>query len=161
MTDSALQDLIPHNHCFGCGPSNALGLLVKSYWSGDGPSVARFEPQAHHCAGPKHFVNGGILAAIIDCHCVCTATAAAYRDAGRAVGEAPFLHFATAKLELRYQRPTPLPGLLELSATVKRAMERTYVVSCTVVVGDKVCVEADVEAIRVPESWMAAPREAQ
>ena len=64
MNAPALQDLIAHNHCFGCGPGNERGLRI------------------------------------------CTAIAAAHFDAGRAAG--------------------------------------------------KVCVTAEVDAVRVPESWMRA-----
>lgn len=117
--------------------------------------MARFSPQSHHCAGPTHFVNGGILATIIDCHCVCTAAAAAYRDAGRPFGEPPHFFYATAKLEVVYQRPTPLANELTLSAEIESAHDRGYVLSCTVVANDKICVRATVEAVRVPESWMS------
>ncbi len=78
----ALQDAIPHNHCWGCGTLNPRGLRIKSYAEGDG-TVCRFQPSPEHMAGPTHVVNGGIIAAVIDCHCVCTAIADAYRAAGR------------------------------------------------------------------------------
>jgi acyl-coenzyme A thioesterase PaaI-like protein len=149
---------MPHNHCFGCGPENRHGLRIKSHWSGEGPSVAKFSPQPHHCAGPAHFVNGGILATIIDCHCVCTAAAAAYVDAGRAIGAAPHFYFATLRLEVAYQRPTPLESELELTAVIESASERGYVLSCSVVANAKICVSATVEAVRVPESWMQGTR---
>ncbi len=32
---TALQDLISHNHCYGCGPDNPDGLQIKSYWDGE------------------------------------------------------------------------------------------------------------------------------
>lgn len=153
------QDRLPHNHCFGCGPENPNGLHVKSSWSDNNKSVARFTPEAWHCAGPSHFVNGGILATLIDCHCVCTAAAAAYRDAGRAIGTTPELHYATARLELQYRRPTPIDAELLLEAQITSRTERTYVLSCELIARDKTCVSAVVEAIRVPDSWMLAPRD--
>lgn len=158
MADPALQDLIPHNQCFGCGPRNALGLRIKSYWSGGGPSVASFVPQNHHCAAPEHFVNGGILATIVDCHCVCTAMAAAYLDAGQPIGDAPHHYYVTSRLELVYRRPAPIGAPLELSAELAGATERTYVLSCFVSARSKVCVEAMVEATRVPQEWMQGTR---
>jgi len=154
----ALQDLMPHNHCFGCGPNNPHGLRIKSRWSGSGPSEARFTPLAHHCAGPRHFVNGGVLATLIDCHCVCTAAAAAYLAAGRAIGAAPDIHYATFSLSLTYLRPTPIGTELVLLALPARADERTYVVSCALHAAGKVCVEAVVKAVQVPESWIQGPR---
>lgn len=150
----ALQDLIAHNHCFGCGPGNERGLRLKSYWTGTGPSTARFVPQAHHCAGPPHFVNGGIIATLLDCHGICTAIAAAHFDAGRALGSAPALHYVTASLRLTYARPTPLSDELVLLARPVRTDERRYAVAAELHAGGKVCVTAEVEAVQVPESWM-------
>lgn len=150
----AFQDLIPHNHCYGCGPNNPNGLRLKSYWSGDELSVARFTPEKYHCAGPKHFVNGGTLATLIDCHCVCTAAAQAYRDVGRAIGSAPHLHYATARLQTEFLRPTPMGTELRLEARITARTERTYVLSSTLEAQGKACVRAEVEAIAVPESWI-------
>ena len=121
-------------------------------------SVAKFTPEPYHCAGPKHFVNGGIIATIIDCHCICTAAAQAYRDAGREIGSAPDLYFATTKLAVEYLRPTPLAANLELAARIEARAERTYVLSCTLTARGKVTVTAEVEAISVPESWMLAEK---
>lgn len=116
--------------------------------------MARFTPEPYHCAGPKHFVNGGIIATIIDCHCVCTAAATAYRDAGREIGSPPDIHYATARLELEYLRPTPIDAELELKARIVNLTERTYVLSCELSAAGKIRVKARVEAIRVPESWV-------
>ncbi len=120
--------------------------------------MANFTPRSWHCAAPKHFVNGGILATIIDCHCVCTARAAAYRDAGREIGSPPGLHYATAKLETEYLRPTPLDAELVLHARIVARTAKTYVLSCELTARGRTCVSARVEAIRVPESWILAPR---
>jgi acyl-coenzyme A thioesterase PaaI-like protein len=154
VRSDAFQDLIPHNHCFGCGPDNPQGLRIKSSWSGDHLSVARFTPERYHCAGPTHFVNGGILATVIDCHCVCTAAAAAYLDHGRAIGSEPHLHYATANLELKYLRPTPIDAELAITAKIVDRTDRTYVLSCDLRAGGKTTVEAKLTAIQVPESWV-------
>jgi len=155
----SLQDLLPHNHCFGCGPQNPAGLRLKSFWSGTELSVARFTPEAYHCAGPKHFVNGGIIATLIDCHSICTAASQAYRDAGREPGKAPDLHYATARLEVDYRRPTPMGVELMLEARIAERSETSYVVSCELKANGKTCANARVVAVQVPESWVAGPRE--
>lgn len=156
VRSDAFQDLIPHNHCFGCGPDNPQGLRIKSSWSGHQLSVARFTPEAYHCAGPTHFVNGGIIATVIDCHCVCTAAAAAYRDNGRAIGSNPHLHYATANLAIEYLRPTPIDVELEILARLVDRTDRTYVLSCELNAGGKTRVTATLEAIQVPDSWVLA-----
>lgn len=121
-------------------------------------SVASFTPEPYHCAGPKHFVNGGVLATLIDCHCVCTAAAAAYRDAGREIGQGSPLHFATASLSLDYARPTPLGPELQLLASIAERTDRTYVLSCELIADGKVRATGVVTAIQVPDSWVEAPR---
>jgi acyl-coenzyme A thioesterase PaaI-like protein len=120
--------------------------------------VARFTPEPYHCAGPTHFVNGGIIATLIDCHCVCTAAAAAYRDAGREIGGEPHFHYATVTLDVEYLRPTPIAVELTLEATITERTERTYVLSCELVARGKTCARGSVEAIRVPEDWIAGDR---
>jgi len=117
-------------------------------------SVARFTPEAYHCAGPKHFVNGGVIATIIDCHCVCTAAAQAYQDDDREIGSEPHLHYATANLELKYLRPTPIDTELELLARIVDRTDRTYVLSCELNAAGKTTVTATLAAIQVPESWV-------
>lgn len=156
LADVSLQAQIPHNNCFGCGPDNKAGLNLESFWTGEGPSVARFVPQPHHCAAPLHFVNGGILATLIDCHCICTAYAAGYRDAGRPMGSKPTIHFVTADICLQYRRPAPIAGPLQLTADIAEKIDNGYRVRCTLDVQGKVCVTADVSAIQVSESWMAS-----
>lgn len=158
MPGPAIQDLIPDNHCYGCGPDNERGLRLKSYWDGCGVSVARFVPQPHHCAGPRHFVNGGILATLTDCHCVCTAMAAASDAAGRPLGAAPHDYFATASLQVAYRRPTPIGETLELTAGIDRAEDGSYVLSCEVTAAGKVTVTAAVTAVRVSAEWMRGRR---
>ena len=155
---SAFQDLLPHNHCFGCGPHNPAGLRLKSRWSAPDLSVARFTPKPYHCAGPTHFVNGGIIATLIDCHAICTAAAAAYLDAGRAPGTGVGLHYATSSLALDYLRPTPIDAELELTARIVERGERSYVLSCELAAAGKTRVSARIVAIEVPESWMRGPR---
>ena len=121
-------------------------------------SVARFTPKPHHCAGPEHFVNGGILATILDCHCVCTAAAISYRDDGREIGSRPDIYCATTRLEVVYRRPTPIAAELALSARILERLDRGYVLSCSLEAAGKECVTAEVEAVRVPESWILGSR---
>src|SRR5512137_1615055 len=76
----AIQDQIPHNHCWGCGTLNPRGLRIKSFVEGD-EAVCTFQPSPDFMAGPTNVLYGGILAAVIDCHTVCTAIAHSYRAA--------------------------------------------------------------------------------
>ncbi|MGD8324441.1 MAG: hotdog domain-containing protein [Gammaproteobacteria bacterium] len=123
--------------------------------------MARFVPQQHHCAAPLHVVNGGILATLMDCHCICTAIAAGYRDAGRPIGSQPNIHFVTAGMTLQYLRPAPIAGPLALFAEIARATDNGYLVSCTLEAGGKCCVIGEVSAARVSDAWMMETRNTQ
>ena len=73
----SFQEQMPGNHCWGCGPDNPDGLHLRSRWQGD-EAVAVWQPRPEHMAGPRHILFGGIIAALIDCHSICTAYAAAF-----------------------------------------------------------------------------------
>lgn len=156
-SEVAFQDAIEHNHCWGCGPNNPAGLRLKSRWQGD-VAVAHFTPAAHHTAAPTHVVNGGILATAVDCHAVCTAMADAYRQEGRAVGEAPAIWYATGKLQLEYLRPTPIGRELRITSHVEARAGRRTTLRCVVEADGHATVEAVVVAVRVPHGWMGGNR---
>ena len=152
MDSKAFQDLIPRNGCFGCGPDNVLGLRLKSRWDGEA-SVARFAPQPHHAAGPAGFLNGGIIATLIDCHCVGTAIAWAYRLEGRPIGSAPEIWCVTAELQVRYRRPTPIRPAVDLRAWLEQQAGRKFILGCALSVAGEVCAEGRVVALRVADDW--------
>jgi acyl-coenzyme A thioesterase PaaI-like protein len=153
---TAIQDAIPHNHCWGCGPLNPAGLQIKSYPEGD-ETVCRFQPSPVHMAGPTHVVNGGIIAAVIDCHTVCTAIADAYRAAGRPLGSEPLLWAVTASLKIDYVAPAPIGEVMELRARIRERSGRKRVIACTLRSGGRDCARAEVLAIEVAPAWRTAP----
>lgn len=56
----------PDSVCFGCGPAANDGLKLKSFRSKDGmEALVTIDPK--YCAFPG-IVNGGIVAALFDCH---------------------------------------------------------------------------------------------
>lgn len=148
----SLQERIPRNHCWGCGPENADGLQLKSYPHGDG-AVATWQPRAPYFAGPTHVLNGGVIASLIDCHSVCTAIADFYRAEDREVGSAPDIWCATASLSVSYLRPVPLDAPVTLRAHVVGRDGRRATVACTLESNGKECARGEVVAVRVPESW--------
>ncbi len=155
MGELAFQGELVRNYCWGCG-NNAYGLGVKSYWSGD-EAVCTWQPKAYHMAGPQHILNGGIIATIIDCHCICTAIAAAYRKEGREISTDPFIWYATASLQITYVRPTPINRPLNLRARITQMNERKTLLSCSVVVDGEEHARGEVVAVRVPPSWSESP----
>ena len=105
-------------------------------------------------AGPRHVLNGGIIATILDCHGVCTSVADAYRREGRAIGRGDTIWFATGSLDVRYLAPVPVDASVELRARVVEHGERKTVVDSTLVAADDVCARAAVTAVRVPPTWL-------
>lgn len=150
----AFQDFYPDelSHCYGCGRLNEQGLQLKSYWDGE-ETVARFEPRPHYTAIPG-YVYGGLIASLIDCHGTGTASAAAYRAAGRELGSEPPFRFVTASLQVDYLRPTPLGVSLEIRGRIEEIKGRKVVVSATVTAAGEVCARGRVVAVQMPENML-------
>ena len=148
------QDQITKNHCFGCGPDNEGGLAIKSQWQGD-TAVCEFHPKPHHCAGPTKFLNGGIIATIIDCHCICTAMAHHNKCSDLQLGSSEHQWYATESLTVHYKRPVSMATVVNLIAKVTKQDDRRIELSCELLSNGKVCATATVIAISVPSSWMA------
>ncbi len=154
MPQKAFQDYYPDDlsHCYGCGRLNEHGLQLKSFWDGE-ETVAIFEPRPYHTAIPG-YVYGGLIASLIDCHGTGTASAAAYRQAGREMGTDPPLRFVTAALRVDYLRPTPMGVPLEVRGRVTEISGRKVVVSATVSAGGQVCARGEVVAVQMPDHLM-------
>jgi acyl-coenzyme A thioesterase PaaI-like protein len=149
----AFQDLLPDNHCYGCGPHNAQGLRLRSHWTGEREARCVFTPAPHHCAGPSKYLNGGIIATVIDCHAICTAIAWAYRRAGREIGTGENINFVTGGLNIRYRAPAAIDAPVTVDARIAETGERKIVVDCTLASRGIVCAEAQAVAVRVGSNW--------
>jgi acyl-coenzyme A thioesterase PaaI-like protein len=147
-----IQEQMRDNHCFGCSPDNPHGHHIHSLWDGE-RATCQFTPRPWHCAGSPHFVYGGLIASLIDCHGICTAIAEAYQRERRAIGEGDRILYVTGRLSVDYHRAAPIAGPLTLEARVSRAAQRKSLVSCTLSVGDRTCALGEVVAVRVPPGW--------
>ena len=152
MESRAIQDRIRDNYCWGCGADNPSGLHLKSYWDGK-RAVAKWTPSEEFAAGPRHFLNGGIIATLLDCHGVCTAIADAYQQEGRGIGTDPEIWLATTFLSVAYSRPTPIAEAVELTAHLTDWDERSASVECVLRAGGKDRVRATVCTTRVSAEW--------
>jgi acyl-coenzyme A thioesterase PaaI-like protein len=153
MATRAFQDDLPDIHCFGCGPDNPEGLRIKSYWSAEGESVCHFKPAPHHSAGPRHFVNGGIIATVMDCHAICTAMADGYKSSGQEIGQGEEIVFVTGSLNVIYLAPAPIDATLAFRATISKKSDKKTVLACTVDDAGHLVAKGEVAAIRVPPAW--------
>lgn len=121
MTES-LQDLyFPDLPCFGCGPANERGLQLKSFAAEDGLVRASFAPWPEHDNG-LGFLNGGIIATVLDCHSAAAVTHEAYNRGWPPLPGAA-LPYVTSGLDVRYLRPAPLGESVSLLARVTEASE--------------------------------------
>jgi acyl-coenzyme A thioesterase PaaI-like protein len=147
---------MPFNHCWGCGADNPSGLRIKSRWEdqADRIAVATFEAGPAHWAGPKHVLNGGIVATVLDCHAICTAIADAYAREGRGIGEGEPVWFATGSITVRYVAPAPVDRPLLARARIGAVEPQKTLVSAGLFDGEALCASADVVAVRVPPSWL-------
>ena len=125
---SVQERLYPTLTCFGCGHANPKGLKLRSYEApGHGarsPATAvtgLFMPWPEHDNGVG-FLNGGIIATLLDCHSAAAVVLEAKRQGWEALGGA-LLPFVTAGIDVRYLRPSPLTEPVELWAAVTRSTE--------------------------------------
>ena len=119
----AVQDrYAPQNRCFGCGAANEKGLRIKSHEEGEG-LVARWQPEAHHEAYAG-MLSGGIIGALLDCHCNWAAAIHLMKKTGRDGPPAT----VTSRLEVRFKRPTPTrEGVVLRARVVESADDRATV----------------------------------
>jgi len=123
MTDlevSLQQRYFPELPCFGCGPANAEGLQLKSFVEND-QVVAAFTPWPAHNNG-LGYLNGGIIATLLDCHSAAAVTHEAFSRGWPPLPGAE-LPYVTAGLDVRYLRPAPLAESVLLVAQILTADE--------------------------------------
>jgi acyl-coenzyme A thioesterase PaaI-like protein len=151
-----VQDFYPDDfaHCFGCGRLNPAGHHLRTLVERD-DTVSRFTPSTHDMALPG-FVYGGLLASLLDCHGMATASAAALREAGLEVGSDPSPRYVTAMLHVDFVRPTPLGGELMIWGRVEEFTTRKVRVSAWVVSGADTTVRASIVAVPLPERMKPA-----
>jgi len=144
------QDHMPENVCFGCGIQNDEGLHVKSYWEGD-ESVCIWQPEEKY-HGWSDLLNGGIMATLIDCHCMCTAMAHAYKMEHRELGSLPEYRYATGLLNVKYLLPTSIHQAVVLRTKIIEVKNKKTVLWCDFFSAGNKTAEAEVVAIRVFDS---------
>jgi acyl-coenzyme A thioesterase PaaI-like protein len=133
VTENLQDRYAPANICFGCGPSNAKGLRIKSRVEGD-LVVCDWTPEPHHEAFTG-VLNGGIIGTLLDCHSNWTAAWHLMNRRGAATPPCT----VTADYAIKLRRPTPSDGPVHLSARVVDSTDDRAVVEATLTAGGKVC----------------------
>ena len=111
----------PDQGCFGCSPSNPIGLHLTFERRGDAVEAA--VTIAEHFHGAPSVAHGGIVATLLDE--ISCAAVAFLRDQWVVTGE----------LSVRYERPVPVAHPLTLTARIVEEAHSRYavvhgVVSC-------------------------------
>ena len=152
MEEKAIQDRWHEigSYCWGCGRNNEHGLQLKSYWQGD-ELVATWQPKEYHIAFPGVLV-GGIIATLIDCHCVNAANSASCEAEGREYDEDPLSGFVGGTTTVKYLKPTPIDKPVTLRAKIKEMKERKITVTCSLYSGETECATGEVIAVRIGQS---------
>lgn len=145
------QDFLPGHTCFGCGSQNSHGLGIRSYWDGE-IAACEWQPLPYH-VGWAGLTCGGIIATLVDCHCIGTAMATAIRNEGRALGSEPRYLFVTGSLQVKYLKPAENALPLRLEAQVQSIkLDKKYTVQCRVLSQNTLVAEGDVVALLVYRS---------
>jgi acyl-coenzyme A thioesterase PaaI-like protein len=127
MAQKSLQErYAPKSICFGCGPSNAQGLKIRSL-APESVTPATLDQAVVTCEWtPKPFheafpgmLNGGIIGSLLDCHSNWTAAWALMVFNGAT--EPPCT--VTAEYAIKLKRPTPSAGPVYLEARVAEISE--------------------------------------
>jgi acyl-coenzyme A thioesterase PaaI-like protein len=132
--NKSLQEFYaPANACFGCGPANPDGLHIRSFVRGD-EVVAEWTPEKRYEAFPG-VLNGGIIGALLDCHCNWTAAWHLMKSAGE--DRPPCT--VTADYAIKLLRPTPTDKPIELRARVIESTGDRVIVTGELIAHGKVC----------------------
>ncbi len=145
------QDYMPGGTCFGCGTANPHGLQIRSFWQ-DETATCIWQPEQKH-QGWTNLTCGGVIATLVDCHCIATAMATAIRNENREMDSEPKYLFATGSINLTFLKPSPIDQTLELRAHVTQIKyEKKYTVACEVYAGKEKTAHAQVITLLVYRS---------
>lgn len=125
MSESLQDRWAPHNACFGCGPANEKGLRIKSRVEGD-EVVCDWTAEPHHEAFPG-MLNGGIIGALLDCHCNWAATWHLMQTQKTPTPPCT----VTADYAIKLKKPTPSAKPVRLRAKVVESSADRAVVEAT------------------------------
>lgn len=148
--DRYFQNHMPENVCFGCGVHNPDGLQIKSWWEGTEAWCTWQPEEKYH--GWADLLNGGIMATLIDCHCMGAAMAHAYQSEDRSLDSEPVYRYATGTLNIRYLKPTSTHHPVTLKACITEVKGKKTTLSCDIYSQGEKTAEATVVAIRVYDS---------
>lgn len=141
--------------CYGCGRLNENGLHVRTGWYEANPAktVAYYDPREDEIGYPG-VVYGGLIASIVDCHGIGSASLYLHRKNGHELGdevEPPSL--VTASLNVEYIKPTPYGTTIKLVGTIEEVHPKRFAVQVEVIADGELCAKGEVAAVVAPASF--------
>lgn len=149
---SLQQQYSPQGICFGCGPANTKGLRINSFPSGN-KVIAEWRAEDYHQAFPG-VLNGGIIGALLDCHC--NWTAAWHLMNQNKLDRTPCT--VTAEYSIKLLKPTPADKLIRLEAEVIKSSKNSATVRGELIVDGEVCDTCEGVFVAVKEDHPAYHR---
>lgn len=149
---SLQETFAPEGICFGCGIQNPKGLRIRSFVEGD-QVVARWQAEEHHQAFPG-MLNGGIVGALLDCHCNWTAAHGLMTKHGKDRPDCT----VTAEYTIKLLQPTPWQAEIQLRAHLVQLGQRSAVVEGELLADDVVCASCRGTFVNVKEGHPAYHR---
>lgn len=128
MNERALQDCVDWK-CFACGRLNEHGLQIKSYWSDD-EIVCTWRPDPLYIGHPER-LHAGLIATIMMCHLVWTATAVAHRREGLEIREPIEFTYGTKSFKMDIVKPFSIHKAVTFRAHVGDMEGDRATVLCT------------------------------
>ena len=135
MSESLQERYAPNGRCFGCGPTNAKGLRIRSFAvdeAVDAHVICDFVPELHHEAF-ENVLSGGIIGTLLDCHMNWTTIHHLIRRAG--LDHAP--PCVTADFKVVFKRPTAM-GAVHVDAHVVSSSEDRATIEAVLTAAGKV-----------------------
>ena len=132
------------DHCFVCGLNNAFGLKLAFYELSDTEVIAPYTPPADY-EGYPGVLHGGIIAALLD-------------EAGSRAGMiGAHNHFmVTARLDVKYRRPTPTGQPLTVYGRLVKRSGRRATAEAELRLGDgTVSATAELMLADMPDNSLA------
>lgn len=142
----------PNSICFGCGPANPDGLMIRSFRSERGLHM-EFQPKEEHQAFPG-MINGGVIGTLLDCHGNWTAAMALMEQSGE---DAPPCT-VTASYSIQLRRPTPFGPVLTVKGEVVSIEEDRANVRMTLTCDGNLCAKGEGLFVSVKEGHPAFHR---
>ncbi len=125
-------DLVKDGYnCFGCAPTNRLGLKMEFYEDGD--ELVSFWNSSDDYQGWLHTLHGGIQATLMD-EIAAWIMARKLQCAGM-----------TIRLDMKYRKPVPTgEGItLEVRGSIKEMKRNFAVIEARIIYGGEICSEAE------------------